>query len=146
MQTHRKQNRGKKNTTQCNVASHYMSAMVLDKCARTSSNANIYTRPPNGRRDDSGRTHDFYVYECRVCVCMCGVHGHSILLLLSGKRITVCVCAVCTLVCAIAVAQKQKSDITKSSWRGVIRQQNDKNAGDSILLCNIFVRHSAFLL
>lgn len=137
----------KKNTTQCNVASHYMSAMVLDKCARTSSNANIYTRPPNGRRDDSGRTHDFYVYECRVCVCMCGVHGHSILLLLSGKRITVCVCVQC----APSYVQLQwhknkKFDITKSSWRGVIRQQNDKNAGDSILLCNIFVRHSAFLL
>lgn len=110
----------KKNTTQCNVASHYMSAMVLDKCARTSSNANIYTRPPNGHRDDSGRTHDFYVYECRVCVCMCGVHGHSILLLLSGKRITVCVCVQCAPSYVQLQWHKNKNPISRNQAGGAL--------------------------
>lgn len=134
----------KKNTTQCNVASHYMSAMVLDKCARALHPMQTFTlvRRMDAEMILAEHTISMSMSVEYVCACV-----HSILLLLSGKRITVCVCVQC----APSYVQLQwhknkKFDITKSSWRGVIRQQNDKNAGDSILLCNIFVRHSAFLL
>lgn len=137
----------KKNTKQCNVASHYMSAMVLDKCARALHPMQTFTlvRRMDAEMILAEHTISMSMSVEYVCACVvCMDTRFYYYYLANGLR---CVCVQC----APSYVQLQwhknkKFDITKSSWRGVIRQQNDKNAGDSILLCNIFVRHSAFLL